>query len=249
MKVWFLATGTLVMDRAQILWNAPGGTLVQVPTFGILIEHDDRLVLADTGLDLPHAQQAVPFMQPEQSPDQTILEQLRLCGFSPTDVTTVVNSHLHFDHAGGNRHFPHATVVVHERELAQARSFEPFERYAYSDSSWDHDQARLMPVAGDYELAPGLWLYETPGHSAGHYSLLVEPAAGGRPMLFGFDVVYTGAALEREIQPAFHIDPVAGQRSITRLKALAAEHDAEIYLCHDLEAWNTFKRPPDHYEV
>lgn len=157
-------TGTPVLDRAQVLWNAPGGTPVQVLTFGILIEHDDGLVLVDTDLDLSHAQRAVPFMQPKQRPDQTVIEGLKLCGFSATDVTMVVNFHLHFDHVGGNRHFRHAEVVVHERELAQARCHESFERYACSDGSWDHADARLMPVAGDYEPVPGLRLYETPGH-------------------------------------------------------------------------------------
>ena len=41
------------------------------------------------------------------------------------------------------------------------------------------------------------------------------------------------AALEKAIQPTFHLDPVTGQRSMSRLKALAAERQAEIYLCHD----------------
>jgi len=68
-------------------------------------------------------------------------------------------------------------------------------------------------------------------------------------MLFGFDVVYTRAALEKEIQPTFHLDPVAGQRSMSRLKALAAERQAAIYLCHDADAWSTYRRAPDCYEL
>lgn len=140
-------------------------------------------------------------------------------------------------------------VVVHARELAQACCHESFERYAYSDGSWDHADARLMPVAGDYEPVSGMRLYETPGHSAGHCSILVEPTVGHTPMLFGFDVVYMRAALEKEIQPTFHLDPVAGQRSMSRLKALAAERQAEIYLCHDADAWSTYRRAPDYYEL
>ena len=122
MKVWFLDTGTLEMDRSQVLWNAPGGEAVEIPTFGVLIEHAEGLILADTGMDFAHARAKIPFMRPEQAPQQTILAQLELCGFSPEDVGTVVNSHLHFDHMGGNRHFPGAQIVVHEREVAQARS-------------------------------------------------------------------------------------------------------------------------------
>jgi 4-pyridoxolactonase len=108
---------------------------------------------------------------------------------------------------------------------------------------------KFETVAGDVELANGLRLYETPGHTVGHYSLLVEPDSGATPMLFVFDVVYTQAALERGVQPGFHIDPVAGVRSIQRIKALAEEHGADVYLSHDMEAWLTYKHAPDFYEL
>jgi 4-pyridoxolactonase len=51
------------------------------------------------------------------------------------------------------------------------------------------------------------------------------------------------------VQPGFHIDPVAGVRSIRRLKELAAEHDAQIVFSHDMDAWNTYKKAPDFYEL
>jgi 4-pyridoxolactonase len=250
MRVWLLDTGTLRMDRSQVMWNAPGGELLEIPTGGVLIEHDAGLILADTGMDVAHARKHLAFMQPEQTSGQTISAQLELCGFRPSDVDTLVNSHLHFDHAGANRQFPGARVIVHERELAQAREPAPFERLAYSDRGWDHESARLEPFAGDYEVVSGVRLFETPGHSAGHCSLLVEArAGGGRGMLFGFDVAYTQKALERELQPTFHLDPVAGQRSISRLKEIAQEHDADVLLCHDAGAWTRFRRAPEFYEL
>ena len=63
------------------------------------------------------------------------------------------------------------------------------------------------------------------------------------------DVVYTQAAYEKGVQPGFHIDPVAGVRSIRRLKELAAEHDAQIVFSHDMDAWKTYKKAPDFYEL
>jgi 4-pyridoxolactonase len=104
-------------------------------------------------------------------------------------------------------------------------------------------------VSGDVEVARGLWLFETPGHTIGHYSLLVTGEPGTTPMLFAFDVVYTGAAIERAIQPGFHIDPRAGVRSIQRVKDVAAEHGADIYFSHDPDAFPTYKRAPDYYEL
>ena len=250
MKVWLLDTGTLRMDRSQMLWNVPGGELRELPVGAVLIEHDGGLLLADTGMEIEHANEHLPFMQPEQSPAQTLVAQLELCGATPADVDTVFNSHLHFDHANGNHLFPHAEIVVHAREVSQARAPAPFERLAYSDRRWGHTGAPLTTFTGDEEVVPGVRAIETPGHSAGHCSLLVEsPSRRRSPMVFTFDVAYTERALEREIQPGFHHDPVAGQRSIARLKEIAAQHEAEVFFSHDAAAWSGYKRAPEFYEL
>ncbi|MDQ1455780.1 MAG: hypothetical protein QOH28_1400 [Actinomycetota bacterium] len=247
MKISFLDNGSIVIDHAQLMWNIGGGTPVRIPSYGLLIEHDDGLFVFDTGFDLEHTNAVLPFELPEQTPEQTIPAQLRVCGFEPGDVTTLVNSHLHFDHVGGNKHLPDAPVVVHERELEQARNFQPFERFGYSDRSWDYEGATFRTISGDTELARGLWLFETAGHTIGHYSLLVTPDSG-RPMVFAFDVVYTAEALEKGVQPGFHYDPVAGVASIERVKQVAAENEAEIFFSHDMDAWNGYKHAPDFYE-
>jgi len=247
MRIYLLDNGSIVIDHAQLMWNIGGGTPVRIPSYGLLIEHDDGLFVFDTGFDLDHTNAVLPFELPEQTPEQTIPAQLRACGVEPDDITTLVNSHLHFDHVGGNKHLPEATVVVHERELEQGRNCQPFERFGYSDRSWDYDGASFRTIAGDTELARGLWLFETPGHTIGHYSLLVTPDSG-RPMVFAFDVVYTSEALEKGVQPGFHYDPVAGVTSIERVKQVAAENEAEIFFSHDMDAWNGYKHAPDFYE-
>ncbi len=249
MKIWLLDNGSIVIEHTQLMWNVPGPQ-VRIPSYAVLIEHDEGLFLFDTGFDLEHTNAVLPFELPEQTPEQTIPRQLELCGFTVGDVTTLVNSHLHFDHVGGNKHFvgTGARNVVHELELAQARDHEPFEHFGYSDKTWDSPEVDFQTVSGDVELARGLRLFETPGHTAGHYSLLVDPGSGASPMLFAFDVVYTQAALEKGVQPGFHIDPVAGVRSIRRVKALAEEHGAEVFFSHDMEAWHGYKHAPDFYE-
>jgi 4-pyridoxolactonase len=249
MKVWLLDNGSIVIEHTQFMWNVPGPQ-VRIPSYGVLIEHDDGLFLFDTGFDLEHTNAVLPFELPEQTPEQTIPAQLERCGFSVSDVTTLVNSHLHFDHVGGNKHFAGVRNVVHEQEIAQARNHEPFEHFGYSDKTWDHEGAAFEPVSGDFELAKGLWLFETPGHTVGHYSLLVKGSDPlTKPMLFVFDVVYSGPALERGIQPGFHIDPRAGVRSIARVKEVAAEHGADVYFSHDPDAFPGYKHAPDFYEL
>lgn len=250
MKVWLLDNGSIVIEHTQLMWNVPGEQ-VRIPVYSILVEHDDGLFLFDTGIDLDHMERVLPFELAEQAPEQTIPGQLSACGFEVDDVTTVVNSHLHIDHVGGNKHFKgtKAKNLLHAKELAQGRNHEPFEFYGYSDKSWDYEGANFIPITGDVELAKGLWLFETPGHTVGHYSLLVRGDEGAKPMLFAFDVTYTPAALEKEIQAGFHNDPVAGVRSIRRVKAVAGESGADIYFSHDMEAWHSYKHAPDFYEL
>jgi 4-pyridoxolactonase len=247
MRVWLLDNGSIVIEYTQLMWNVPGPQ-VRIPVYSVLVEHDDGLFLFDTGIDLDHMNNVLPFELPEQTDEQTIPAQLDRCGFALDDVTAVVNSHLHIDHVGGNQLFKGTNVrhLIHERELAQARNHEPFEFFGYSDKSWDYEGANIETFSGDTELAKGLWVYETPGHTVGHVSVLVD---GERPLLFAMDVAYTADALERGIQPGFHHTPVDGVRSIARVKQLAEERGAQIFLSHDMEAWQEYTHAPGHYEV
>jgi 4-pyridoxolactonase len=247
MKVWLLDNGSIVIEHTQLLWNVPGPQ-VRIPVYSILVEHDDGLFLFDTGIGMEHMNAVLPFELPEQTEKQTIPAQLESCGFGLGDVTAVVNSHLHIDHVGGNQLFKGTSVrhLIHEREVAQARNQAPFEFFGYSDKSWDYEGAKIETFSGDTELAKGLWVYETPGHTVGHCSVLVD---GDRPLLFAMDVAYTADALERGIQPGFHHTPVDGVRSIARVKQLAEERGAQIFFSHDMEAWQDYTHAPGHYEV
>jgi 4-pyridoxolactonase len=247
MKVWLLDNGSIVIEHTQLMWNVPGPQ-VRIPVYSVLVEHDDGLFLFDTGIGMEHMNEVLPFELPEQTEEQTIPAQLESCGFGLADVTAVVNSHLHIDHVGGNQLFKGTGVrhVIHEKEVAQARNHAPFEFFGYSDKSWDYDGANIETFSGDTELAPGLWVYETPGHTVGHVSVLVD---GERPLLFAMDVAYTAAAMERGIQPGFHHTPVDGVRSIARVKQLAEERGAQIFLSHDMEAWQGYTHAPGHYEA
>ena len=247
MRVWLLSNGSIVIEHTQLMWNVPGPQ-VRIPVYSVLVEHDDGLFLFDTGIDLDHMNRVLPFELPEQSEEQTISAQLALCGFDLRDVTAVVNSHLHIDHVGGNQLFKDtgARNLIHERELAQARNHEPFEFFGYSDKSWDYEGARIETFVGDHELAPGIQLLETPGHTVGHCSVLLE---GEQPLLFAMDVVYTAAAMEKGIQPGFHHTPVDGVRSIARIKQLAEERGAQVFYSHDMEAWGGYRHAPEHYTV
>lgn len=245
-KVYLLDSGTLVIDRSQLLWNVDCGTPVRFPVYSALIEHETGLYLYDTGFDLDHVNRALPFELPRQEPSQTLPEQLARCGVEPGDVDYVVNSHLHFDHVGGNKHLTEATTVLHKQELRHGRVPEPFERLGYSDPSFDHASAKYELLEGDVRLADGLWLYETPGHTAGHYSMLVE-LEDSRSMLFAGDACYSKENLDKNIVSGFHLDPTDAVRSLHRLAALCDQHDADLYVSHDAEAFANYQLAPQFY--
>ena len=101
-------------------------------------------------------------------------------------------------------------------------------------------------VTGDQEIAKGIWLFETPGHTAGHYSMMVE-LEGRRPMLFTADACYSQKSMDMMCIASFHLDPVASVQSLHRLKELAEKHDAELFYSHDPESWPDYIKAPAFY--
>jgi N-acyl homoserine lactone hydrolase len=106
-------------------------------------------------------------------------------------VAVVVNTHLHFDHCGGNRLFPGLPIHVQRRELEDARTKED-----YTVREWvDFPGATYVEHDGEAEILPGVRLLPAPGHSDGHQVVVVETDEG--PVVLGGDVGYSFAELER----------------------------------------------------
>ncbi len=260
-RVCLLDGGSLAIDGYKIYWNRGPGGDVRFPVYSVLIEHDEGLFIYDTGFDLAHMRAHVPGDQPLQEPDQTLPAQLAKVGYKSSDVTHVLSSHLHIDHAGGHKHFPDAVVVCHEDEHAQAKNPPLFERMSYSDLAFDAALSAARDaqpveglrspayefVRGDVEIFPGVWLMETPGHSAGHYSLLVYPKKR-RPMLFTGDVAMTPRNLEIMCIGSFHLDPLRALASLQRVKKLADERDAELFFSHSMPDFQKYLLAPEWYE-
>jgi glyoxylase-like metal-dependent hydrolase (beta-lactamase superfamily II) len=172
-------------DRLYREWDGPtDGILLSVGAFA-LRGADDRVVLVDAG-----AGESFPL--PEGLGEVTVSgllpQALADIGITPTDVGDVVLSHLHHDHVGWARLFTRATFRCHEREVVDdprvAAALGPVRDRV---RRWSHD----------CELAPGLMLWHTPGHTAGSSCLQVETPSG--PTVLVGDVVHHplefGAAL------------------------------------------------------
>src|SRR5699024_12670688 len=102
------------------------------------------------------------------------------------------------------------------------------------------------PTTGDYEIVPGVTLFETPGHTVGHYSMFIE-MENEPSMLFTGDAAYAHRTLKDELIAGFHISPTDSIQSIRRLNYLANLKNADVYPSHELEPFLTWKLAPEHY--
>jgi glyoxylase-like metal-dependent hydrolase (beta-lactamase superfamily II) len=134
-----------------------------------LCRADGRLILFDTG---PYAYRPL------------LLGRLKRLGLAPTDIDTVVLSHLHWDTATNADLFANAEIVVHQRELAYADkpAADDWATPPYMGRALG--KLRVKPVTGECEIAAGLRIIELPGHTPGSIGLLA-----GRELLAGDAVI------------------------------------------------------------
>lgn len=162
-----------------------------------------------------------------------------------------MNSHYHFDHVGGNKLCTCAKTICHKCELDAFMNPHPtMEAPGYLDRSFLEAQGNYTPkleiVTGDQEIASGVTLFETPGHTAGHYSLMVR-LADRRPMIFTGDACYARRSLDLMAIPGLHVDPRKAYATLERLRDLAREHDAELFFSHDKDSYPAYLKAPFFY--
>ena len=179
-----------------------------MPVYVHVIDHPEARVLVDTGMTELHP--AVADMDPRLTP---LSEQaLDLAG-----IDIVVNTHLHFDHCGGNHLFAAKPIYVQRAELDDARSQDD-----YTIDAWvEAPGVEYLTVDGELELLPGLRLVPAPGHTRGLQVVVVE--TGGRPLVVGGDVAISHGELD---EPS-----TDGQ---VRVRALDPEL---VWLAHAHEPW------------
>lgn len=136
---------------------------------GFVIRHPDGVIVFDTGSGDDH-EFLNELYRPRVVP---IVDALNAAGVDERDVVAIVNSHLHFDHCGQNRFLPSVPVWV------QAAEYEMVEVPRFTIAEWARlDDERRRTIDGDVDLATGVRILSTPGHTPGHQSLLVDDEHG-----------------------------------------------------------------------
>ncbi|WP_374945628.1 N-acyl homoserine lactonase family protein [Agreia sp.] len=189
------------------------GTLLageeRMPVYVYVITHPEGRILVDTGMTELHP--AVADMDPQ-------LEPLTAESIDLDSITAVVNTHLHFDHCGGNHLFAGKPVYVQRQELEDART-----QNDYTIREWvDAPGVTYVEVDGERELLPGVRLIPAPGHTRGSQIVVVQTEEGPVAIV-GDAAVWSGELNEPTTE---------GQRLIRSLDA------HQVWLAHASEPWS-----------
>lgn len=244
-RMWALEPATYV-SPAQVQQLGDAAPRIPFPIY--LVEHADGLVLFDAGLDPDHAGDPegaygdmATRLRMDWRPEHTVEHQLGELGFSLADVGTVIASHLHFDHAGALKQFPHATTFLGAGEMDYARAPERFASTWFRTEDFDDRHGiRWHELAGDHDVFGdgAVTVLHLPGHTPGSLGAMVR--LPGQTIVLTGDVVHTRHAYDSEIHYHGDVDSVAARASLRHLARLGQEHDAGVWICHDPDDWARF---------
>jgi glyoxylase-like metal-dependent hydrolase (beta-lactamase superfamily II) len=179
--------------------------------------------------------------------DRAIETALREVGLAPDDIDFVVMTHMHFDHSGGTTRFSTtgsglAPVFGRARHVVQRREWEdavhPHERnqasYLQENIKPLGDAGLMQLVDGEAEIVPGVRVIPTPGHTAGHQSVLIGARDAGAPKaLFLGDVVPTAVHTKLPWVMGYDLEPARTLETKRALFTRAVQEDWLLLWGHD----------------
>ena len=216
------------MDRTVLVRYCKPGDLIHVPYVSLAATDGTHRVVIDTG-----AREVDTVVKPHahRYPEEELQHTLKTCmGWELSDVDMVINSHLHYDHCGGNYLFPRASFFVQRSEWDAAGDLSPNDRLFYDPEDYSKDRIsyfRWVFLQGETELAPGLRVVPAPGHTYGSQIVLLDTEEG--VLCFPGDTVPTRLNLEQFIQPAI----VVNDRDMFHSMQLVRRAAQRIIFSHD----------------
>jgi glyoxylase-like metal-dependent hydrolase (beta-lactamase superfamily II) len=232
---------------------------IQMGMRALLIEHDVGLILIDNGAGNKEDAKFHEIYGVENASEgetgRTRLEDgFREAGFRLDDVVLVIDSHLHFDHAGGNTYkaadgtvrltFPNARYVVQKGEYHWATHTNERTAASYFDHNFVPvlEAGRFDFVDGEQQIAAGIRALPTPGHTPYHQSILID--GGGERALYLADLAPTAAHLPLPWIMGYDVQPLVTletkrrvfRQALDERWLLLFEHDAVVpwgQLAHD----------------
>lgn len=206
----------------------------------LIVETEGSVVLVEAGMGSKFDERWQDLYALGDADLESGLERL---GVAPGDIDSVVLTHLHLDHAGGATvagdgggpvpAFPRARFVVQEEEWRAAVDPHPLARPSYLPDDFVPLErgGQLERVAGEHEVAPGVWVEPAPGHTPGHQ--VVRIRSEGEEALYLGDLVPTTAYLRLNWLMSWDLEPCVVYEEKARLLKDAAVRGVLLFFSHD----------------
>lgn len=224
-----IVCGLNATDQGVMTYLRHYGKAIHIPIYVFYLEGEGRKILVDTGL--------ADFLIPEGLEEQLGLraeyldDALARLGVVPEEIDTVVHTHLHNDHCENDAMFPNAKVYVQKAELDFCRHPHPL------DHRYDADYLEgldIVALEGEAQVAPGLWVLPTPGHSPGGQSVVVQTKDSGKVLITGFccnekNFPSSGPAVASGV----HTDAIQAWESANMVKQMLEDGRIDLIVpCH-----------------
>ncbi len=208
----------------------------------ITFKNDRRNILIDTGNGDKYTEKERKIYDFEK---RTITDALREVGVAPEDITDVVLTHLHFDHTGGSTilkngeavpTFPNATYYIHTDQWEHALN--PNERDRASYLSWNYlplmENGLVTLLEGETEIADGVVVIPTEGHTPGHQSVLITTRSG-KKFFYAGDLIPTSRHIPLPYIMSYDLYPVTTLKVKKDILLQAIDEDWTIIFEHDYD--------------
>lgn len=253
-EIHLVSDGTVLVDGGgpfglvpRVLWSRHippvRDNLIPMTLTCLLARVDGKTVVVDTGYGTKANDRLQRIFHLDR-PSGGLLDGLARLGVQPADVDMVINTHLHYDHAGGNTYldatgtlrptFPNAEYVVQRREYQDAMQPNERTRATYVASNYaplvDSGQMRLLD--GDTEFFPGVRGIVTRGHTPGHMSVVFQRDSDHA--MFVCDLASYAVHMERlGWMTAYDVEPLHTLETKRHWQAWAHHHHALLIFPHD----------------
>ncbi|MDO8446030.1 MAG: MBL fold metallo-hydrolase [Deltaproteobacteria bacterium] len=209
----------------------------------LLIKADGCNILVDTGNGDKFSEKLLKIYGIER--DTALLESLSDAGLRPEGIDIVINTHLHFDHCGGNTFvdksgklqptFPNARYIVQKAEWEDATNTNELTKASYLPENYMPlmDAGYVDILDGNIELFPGVTVVMTPGHNRGHQSVKIE--SEGKTAFFLGDMIPTAAHIPLSYIMGYDLYPLELLEVKRKILREALEGDWLMIFEHDPE--------------